>query len=329
MKLHRRQFLHLAAGVWALPAASRLARAQAYPTRPITIIVPYPAGGSTGALARIMLEPLQKTLGQPIIIENVGGAGGSIGVGRVARAAPDGYSVCLSHIQTHVLNGAVLKLSYDVVKDFESVALVADTPQAIIVRKTLPANNLKEMIAWLKASPDKGTAGAVGVGGPSDIAAHQFQMHTGTRFQVVPYRGGGPILTDLIGGQIDINFGQVSSFIGAIRSNQIKAIAIMSKERWWGAPEISTVDKSGVSGLHGSFWHGMWVPKGTPPDVIAKLNSAVVAALADPTVQQRFREAGQSIWPRAQQTPEALAAHQKAEIEKWWPVIRAAGIKAE
>ena len=291
--------------------------------------MPYPAGGSTGALARIMLEPLQNALGQPIIIENVGGAGGSIGVGRVARAAPDGYTVSLSHIQPHVLNGAVLKLSYDVVKDFESVALIADTPQAIIARNTFPANDLKGMIAWLKANPDKGTAGAVGVGGPSDIAAYQFQQKTGTRFQVVPYRGGGPLLTDLVGGQIDFNFGQVSSFIGAVRSSQIKAIAIMSKEPWWGAPEISTVDEGGVPGLHGSFWHGMWVPKGTPQDVIAKLNAAVLAALADPTVQQRFKEAGQSIWPRTLQTPEALAAHQKAEIEKWWPIIRAANIKAE
>ena len=238
MKLARRKFLHVTAGAFALPALARLATAQTYPTRPITIIVPYPAGGSTGALARIMLEPLQNALGQPIIIENVGGAGGSIGVGRVARAAPDGYTVSLSHIQPHVLNGAVLKLSYDVVKDFELVALIADTPQAIIARNTFPANDLKGMIAWLKANPDKGTAGAVGVGGPSDIAAYQFQQKTGTRFQVVPYRGGGPLLTDLVGGQIDFNFGQVSSFIGAVRSNQIKAIAIMSKEPWWGAPRF-------------------------------------------------------------------------------------------
>jgi tripartite-type tricarboxylate transporter receptor subunit TctC len=329
MKLPRRQFLHLAAGAAAFPALSRFARAQAYPSRPVTIVVPFPAGGSTGALARILLEPLQKALGQPIIIENVGGAGGSIGVGRVARAAPDGYTVSLSHMQTHVLNGAVLNLPYDVVKDFESVALIADTPQAIIARKTFPANDLKGMIAWLKANPDKGTAAAVGVGGPSDIAAYQFQKHTGTRLQVVPYRGGGPLLTDLIGGQIDVNFGQVSTYIGAVRNNQLKAMAMMSKERWWGAPEVPTVDEAGVPGLHGSYWHGMWVPKGTPEDVIAKLNAAVVAALSDPTVQQRFSDTGQSIWPRALQTPEALAAHQKAEIEKWWPIIRAAGIKVE
>jgi tripartite-type tricarboxylate transporter receptor subunit TctC len=302
------------------------AAAQTFPTRPITIVVPFPAGGSTGALARILLEPMQNALGQPIIIENVGGAGGSIGVGRVARAAPDGYTLSLSHLQTHVLNGAVLKLPYDVVNDFESIALIADTPQSIVARKTFPANDLKGMIAWLNANPGKGTSGAVGVGGPSDVAAYRFQKLTGTRFQIVPYRGGGPLVTDLVGGQIDFNFGQVSTYLGAIRNNQLKALAVMAKERWPGAPDIPTVDESGVPGLYGSYWHGMWAPKGTPPDVIAKLNAAVVTALADPAVQQRFRDAGQSIWPRAMQTPAALAAHQKAEIERWWPIIRAAGI---
>jgi tripartite-type tricarboxylate transporter receptor subunit TctC len=280
-------------------------------------------------MARILLEPLQRALGQTIIIENIGGAGGSIGVGRVARAAPDGYTLAFSHMQTPVLNGAVLKLPYDVVKDFDSVALIADTPQAIIARKSLPANDLKGLIGWLKANPNKGTSGAVGVGGPSDIAAYQFQKLTGTRLQVVPYRGGGPLLADLVGGQIDVNFGQVSTYIGAVRNNQLKALAMMAKERWWGAPEIPTVDEAGVPGLYGSYWHGMWVPRGTPKAVIAKLNAAVVATLSDRAVRQRFTDFGQSIWPRALQTPEALAAHQKAEIERWWPIIAAAGMKAK
>ena len=209
------------------------------------------------------------------------------------------------------------------------MALIADTPQAIVARNTFPANDLKGMIAWLKANPDKASAGAVGVGGPSDIAAYQFQKQTDTRFQMVPYRGGGPLLTDLVGGQIDFNFGQISTYIGAVRNNQLKALAVQSKERWWGAPEIPTVDEGGVPGLYGSYWHGMWVPKGTPKDVIARLNAAVVAALADPLVQQRFKDAGQGIWPRAQQTPEALAAHQKAEIDRWWPIIKAANIKVQ
>jgi tripartite-type tricarboxylate transporter receptor subunit TctC len=304
-------------------------QAQTYPSKPIMIVVPFPAGGSTGALARILLEPMQKTLGQSIIIENVGGAGGSIGTGRVARAAPDGYTISLSHMGTHVFNGATMNLPYDVVKDFEPVALIADTPQAIVARSTFPADDLAGMIAWLKANPDKGTSGAVGIGGPSDIAAFQFKKQTGTTFQVVPYRGGGPLLTDLVGGQIDFNFGQISTYIGAVRNKQLKALAVQSKERWWGAPEIPTVDEAGVPGLYGSYWHGIWVPTGTPKDVIARLNAAVVAALADPTVQRRFKDAGQSIWPRGQQTPEALAAHQKAEIERWWPIIKAANIKTQ
>jgi tripartite-type tricarboxylate transporter receptor subunit TctC len=315
--------------VLAVLAGIATVHAQTYPSRPITIIVPFPAGGSTGALARILVESLQTALGKSVIIENVGGAGGSIGAGRVARAAPDGYTVSLSHMGTHVFNGATLKLPYDVVKDFDPVALIADTPQAIVARKTFPANDLRGMIAWLKANPDKGTSGAVGVGGPSDVTAFQFKKKTGTSFQVVPYRGGGPLLTDLVGGQIDFNFGQVSTYIGAVRNGQLKAFAVQSKERWWGAPEIPTVDEGGVPGLYGSYWHGMWVPKGTPKNVIAKLNTAVIEALANPVVRQRFRDAGQSIWPREMQTPEALAAHQKAEIEKWWPIIKAAGIKAQ
>jgi tripartite-type tricarboxylate transporter receptor subunit TctC len=305
------------------------APAQTYPSRPITIVVPFPAGGSTGAMARILLEPLQAALGQPIIIENVGGAGGSIGAGRVARAAPDGYTVSFSHLQTHVLNGAVLNLPYDVVTDFEPVALIADTPQTIVARSTFPANNLREMIAWLKANPDKGTVGAVGVGGPSDITVFQFQKITGTSLQLVPYRGGGPLLTDLVGGQVDFNFGQASTYLGAVRNGQLKAMAVQTKQRWSIAPEIPTVDEAGLPGLYGSYWHGMWLPKDTPKDVVAKLNAAVVAALADPAVQQRFRDFGQNIWPREQQTPGALAAHQKAEIERWWPIVKAANIKVQ
>jgi tripartite-type tricarboxylate transporter receptor subunit TctC len=329
MVLPRRRFLSLAGGAAALPALSRFARAQAFPSRPITIVVPFPAGGSTSAMARILLEPLQTALGQTIIIENVGGAGGSIGVGRVARAAPDGYSISFSHMQTHVLNGAILNLPYDVVKDFEPIALISDTPQAVITRKNFPADDLKGLIAWLKANPNKGTSGAVGVGGPSDISAYQFQKRTDTRLQAVPYRGGGPLLTDLISGQIDVNFGQVSTYIGAVRNDQLKILAMMSKERWWGAPEVPTVDEAGLPGLYGSYWHGMWAPKGTPTDVLVKLNTALIGALSDPVVQQRFRDMGQSTWPRAQQTPEALAAYQRAEIDKWWPIIKAAGIKGE
>jgi tripartite-type tricarboxylate transporter receptor subunit TctC len=320
--------LCVALGLAALAAVSA-AQAQSFPSKPITMIVPFPAGGSTGAMARILLEPMQAALGQPIVIENVGGAGGSIGAGRVARAAPDGYTVAFTHMQTHVLNGAVLTLPYDVVEDFDPLALVSDTPQIVVTRAAFPANSLKELIAWLKANPNKGTSGAVGIGGPSDISAWQFKQLTGTSFQSVPYRGGGPLLADLISGQIDINFGQASTYIGAVRNGQLKALATQSKERWWGAPDVPTVDEAGVPGLYGSYWHGMWLPKGTPKDVVAKLNAAVVVALADPTVQKRFRDAGQTIWPRELQTPAGLAAHQKAEIARWWPIIKASGIKAQ
>jgi tripartite-type tricarboxylate transporter receptor subunit TctC len=305
------------------------APADEYPSRPITIVVPFPAGGSTGAMARILADPMRAVLGQPIIIENVGGGGGSIGAGRVARAAPDGYTVSFSHLQTHVINGATLNLTYDVVNDFEPVALIADTPQTIVVRGSFPAKDLREMIAWLKANPDKGTSGAVGVGGPSDITAIGFQKLTGTKFQLVPYRGGGPLLQDLIGGQIDFNFGQASTYLGAVQNGQLRAMAVLSKERWPVMADVPNVDEAGAPGLYGSYWHGMWLPKGTPKDIVKKLNAAVVAALADPETVQRFRNMGQEIWPRERQTPEALGAWQKSEIERWWPIIKAAGIKVE
>ncbi len=304
------------------------ASAQNYPARPLTLIVPYPAGGPSDTLARVFVEGLRVQLGQSVVIENVTGAGGSIGVGRVARAAPDGYTLSLGHVQTHVINAATQNLQYDVVKDFEPVSLIADTPQWLVVRNSLPAT-VRELIAWMKANPGKATSGAVGVGGPTDIAAVSFQKQTGTAFQLVPYRGGAPLLQDLLGGQIDMTFGQAANYLGAVRANQIRPLAVLAKQRWWAAPDVPTMDEAGVPGLYSSFWHGLWVPKGTPADVIARLNAAVVAALADPMVQQRFRDIGQEIWPREMQTPAALAAYQKAEIERWWPVIKAAGIKAE
>ena len=305
------------------------ASAQTYPSRPISLIVPYPAGGPTDTLARILAEPMRTLLGQPIIIENVSGAGGSVGVGRVARAVPDGYTLSIGHVQTHVINGATLKLPYGVVNDFDPVTLIADTPQWIVVRKLLPASTLREMIAWLKTNPGKATMGTVGVGGPGDIAAIYFQKYTDTSFQFVPYRGGAPLLQDLIAEQIDFAFGQAAAYLGQVRSGQLKAFAVLAKTRWWAAPDVPTIEEAGGPGLYASFWHGIWVPKGTPKDIIAKLNATFVKALADPALRQRFADIGQEIWPREQQTPEALAALQKAEIEKWWPIIKAANIKAE
>ena len=310
-------------------AAIETASAQAYPSRPITMVVPYPAGGPSDTLGRILAEAMRASLGQPVVIENVSGAGGAIGVARVARASPDGYTLSLGHVQTHVINAATQTLQYDVVKDFEPVSLLADTPQWIVARSTFPATSLADMIAWMKANPGKATAGAVGVGGPTDIAAIYFQKHTGTNFQLVPYRGGAPLVQDLVAGQIDLTFGQAANYLGHVRGGRLKAYAVLAKDRWWAAPDVPTMDEAGVPGFYSSFWHGLWVPKGTPKDVIARLHAAVVEALADAALGKRFGDIGQEIWPRAQQTPEALAALQKSEIEKWWPIIKAANIKAE
>ena len=265
---------------------------------------------------------MKTALGQTVIIENVTGAGGSIGVGRVARSAPDGYTLAIGHNQTHVINAASMNLPYDVVKDFEPMSLIADTPQWLISRKTLPANDVKELIAWLKAN--KATAGAVGVGGPTDLSALSFQKETGTNSSSCPIAAARRCCRTCVAGQIDIAFGQAANYLGPVRGGQLKAFAVLSKQRWWAAPDVPTMDEAGVPGLHASFWHGLWAPKGTPKDIIAKLDAAVIETLADPAVQQRLKDIGQEPWPRDKQTPEALAAQQKAEIEVWWPIIKAA-----
>ena len=300
------------------------AHAQTYPTRPVTLVVPYPAGGPSDALARILAETLRGTLGQTVVIENVSGAGGALGTGRVARAAPDGYTLSLGHVQTHVLNGALGTLGYDVVTDFEPVTPIADTPTWIAARGNFPAKDVKEMVAWMKANPGKATLGSVGVGGPGDIAAEYFRRHTGTTFQIVPYKGGAPLIQDLISGQIDMTFGQAANYLNPVRSGQLKAYAVLAAKRWWASPETPTIVEAGGPDLYSSFWHGLWVPKNTPKDVIAKLNSAVSQVFADPTVQKRIASLGMVIPTATEATPEALAAYHKAEVEKWWPVIKAA-----
>jgi tripartite-type tricarboxylate transporter receptor subunit TctC len=311
-----------------LAASIATAVAETYPSRPITIVVPFPAGGPTDTLARILVDHMRASLGQSVIIENVSGGGGSVGVGRVARAAPDGYTVSIGHWSTHVVNGATLNLHYDVLNDFEPVSLLADTPIWMVARKTLPPKDFNELITWLKQNPDKVTAGTVGVGGASDITATYFQNVTGTKFQFVPYRGGAPLYQDLAAGHIDLALGMAAGTYPLVRGGQIKAYAMMAKTRWWAAPDVPTMEEAGVPGLYASFWHGLWVPKGTSENVIASLNSAVRSALADPAVRQRFADQGQAIPAPEQQSPEALGAHQRTEIKKWWQVIKAAGIKA-
>ena len=313
----------------AIAVAISRASAESYPTRPVTIVAPFPAGGPSDALARILSEPLRAALGQPVVIENVVGAGGNIGIGRVARASPDGYTLAIGQWSTHVVNPVTYSLSYDVVNDFEPIALLANTPQLIIARKDFPANDVHELIAWLKANPDKAMAGTVGAAGGAQIAAIYFQQATRTRFGFVPYRGGAQVMNDLIAGQVDFMFDQAANAIAQVRAGTIKAYAVMSGGRWRGAPDIPTIDQSGVPGLHVSYWHGLWAPRGTPQHIIAKLNTAVVSVLADPKVQRGYATQGQDMWPRELQTPQALAAWHRAEVEKWSPIIAAAHLKAE
>jgi tripartite-type tricarboxylate transporter receptor subunit TctC len=329
MRLSRRRALQLAAAAASSPAASCFARADAFPSRAITLVVPFPAGGPTDTLSRIIAGPMQAALGQSVVVENVNGAGGIVGMERVTRAAPDGYTLSVGHWGTHVVVGATRKLPFDVLTDFEPVALLADTPIWLVARKNLPAKDLKELIAWLKANPGKALAGAVGVGGASDLNAAYFENATGTKFQLVPYLGAAPLNQDMLAERLDLFLGMAAATFAFVRGGQMKAYAVMAKSRWWDAPDVPTMEEEGVPGLYASFWHGLWAPKATPKAIIAKLNAAVRVALADPAVKQRFAEQGQAVPPLDRQTPEALGELQRAEIKKWWPIIKAAGIQTQ
>ncbi len=291
--------------------------------------VAFAAGGALDSTGRILAERMRASLGQPITIENVTGAAGSIGVGRVARAPPDGYTLSIGSVSTHVFNGAIYALPYHVMADFEPVALLATNPMLIVARKGMPADDLNGLIAWLKTNPGKASQGTFGAGSVGHIVGIFFQNITGTRYPFVPYRGGPPAMQDLLAGQIDMMIDNPVTSLPQIRAGGIKAYVVTSKDRLAKAPEIPTADEAGVPSLHVTNWQALFVPKGTPKMVVAKLNAAVVDALADPAVRQRISDQGFEVPPRAQQTPEALAAFQKAEIEKWWPIIKAAGIKAE
>jgi len=313
----------------ALVAGIAGASAQTYPTRPITIVVPFAAGGPSDALARVLADRMGRSLGQQVIIEDVVGASGSIGVGRVVRAAPDGYTLSIGHWSTHVVNGAIYNLPYDLLNDLAPIARLPSNPQFIVSKKSLPAGNLKELIAWLKANASEATAGTAGAGSASHVAAVYFQNITGTHFTFVPYRGTGPAMNDLIAGHIDVIIDQTSNSMPQVKAGTIKAYAVTAKERLASAPDIPTVDEAGVPGLYISVWYGLWAPKGTPKDIIAKLNAAAVEAMADPAVRKRMDTFGLEIPPRDQQSAEALGALQKAEIEKWWPIVKAAHITGE
>jgi tripartite-type tricarboxylate transporter receptor subunit TctC len=305
------------------------ASAQTWPAHPITIVAPTTAGGPPDTIARILSEPMKSSLGQPVIVENVTGAGGSLGVQRVARSAPDGYTVSIGHLNSHVFTGAVYNLSFDLLTDLAPVTMLTAAPMVFVVRSEFPANNLKELIAWMKQHPKGATFGSVGIGGPAKVWATDFQRKVGIEFQFVPYRGAAAIVQDLIAGQIDVACVEGSNVLAHLHGGKIKPFAVLSPKRWNSAADVPTIDEAGGGNSHMTFWHGLWVPKGTPPDVIAKLDAAAVEALADANTRARLAQIGQEIVPREQQTPQALAAHQKAEIEKWWPIIRASGVKAE
>lgn len=305
------------------------AAAQDYPSRTVTIVLPFAAGGPTDALARIVAERMRASLGQPVIIENVAGAAGTVSIGRVVRSAPDGYTLSLGPWNSHVVTGAVYNLQFDLLTDLEPVALLATNHSVIVSKTAVPAKTLQELIAWVKTNQDKVSAGTSGVGAATHIGGIVFQTMTKTQFAFVPYRGAGPAMQDLVAGQIDLMFDQISNSLPQVKGGQIRPYAVMAKTRSAAMPDVPTVDEAGLPGFYLAVWHGLWAPKGTPKDVIAKLNKAVVETLADASVRQRLAALGQEVTPADQQSPEALRAYHKAEVDKWWPVIKAANIKAQ
>jgi len=321
----RKMFL----AIFAALAFGGAALAENYPSHPITIIVPFAAGGPSDAMARILAERMKVTLGEAVLIENVTGAGGSIGVGRAVRSPPDGYSISFGHLGTHVANGAVYKLGYDLVADLEPVVLLPSNPMIIVSKNDVPAKSLKELLGWLKARPSPPTAGTAGAGSGSHIAGLYFENVARIKLQYVPYRGTAPAMNDLVAGQIDIIVDQTSNSIAQVRAGTIRAYAVTDDKRVASAPEVPTVDEAGMPGFHMTLWSGLWVPKGTPKEIVARLNAATVEALSDPAVRKQLENLGLQMPPKDKQSPEALGAWQKAEIAKWWPMIKAADVKVD
>jgi tripartite-type tricarboxylate transporter receptor subunit TctC len=319
---------------WLIAALATLAgiaaaSAQSFPSRPVTAIVPASAGGPTDTIGRIVMARAQQLLGQTIVVENVGGASGTIGTGRLVRADPDGYTIGIGGVNHYVVNASVYPLTYDTLKDFEPISMLSNGPMLIMSRNSVPAKNLAELIVWLKANPDNVTFGTGGLASPPHISGLSLQAVTGNKFQFVPFRGSAPALQQVLGGQLDIIIDQASAALSVAKGGGVRAYAVTAKQRLASAPDIPTVDEAGLPGFHVSIWQAVWAPKGTPKDVIARLNSAIAGALADPTVQKRLADIGQELPTREQMTPEGFGAFHKAEMEKWTPIIKAANIKPE
>ncbi len=323
--------LAFAAALWlALSQGTTGASAEVYPSRPITVIVPFAAGGPADTLARLLGEHMRQTLGQPLVVEDAPGAAGSLGVGRVARAAPDGYTIGIGHLGTHVFNGALYDLPYDLVRDLEPIALLPSNVSVLVTKKDVPATDMPGLIAWLKANPDQASAATAGIGSVAHVASIYFEKLTGVPLTIVPYRGGGAAVTDIMAGHVTLLFDQFTGSSAQLyRSRAVKPFAVAAKTRLSSIPDIPTVDEAGLPGLYVSTWYGLWAPKGTPRDVIDTLNKAVAAALSDPDLRRQLAAEEAQLPAADQKTPEALAAFQKAEIEKWWPIIKAAHIKLE
>jgi tripartite-type tricarboxylate transporter receptor subunit TctC len=319
----------LAMAATAILFGAAAAQAQTYPSRPITLLVGFPPGGPTDTLARILGASMQKTLGQTVVIETVSGASGTIASGRLAHAAPDGYTIEVGNWSSHVGSPAIYRLDFDVMKDLQPVSLLAASPLWILGKKALPPTTVAQLIDWLKARKQPTTFGTVGIGSAAQLCALYFAQKTGAHFQYVPYRGAAPAMQDLIAGHIDLSCLEASATLPNVQAGRYKAYAVLNEQRWPKSPTTPTMIESGVPGLSISFWHGLWTTKGTPKDVVDRLDAAAKTALADPAVRQRLESLGQVIFPADQQNPAALAAYNQAEIEKWWPVIKAAGIKIQ
>jgi tripartite-type tricarboxylate transporter receptor subunit TctC len=319
--------------LFALIAASAFTSAASaadkFPTHPITIVVPFSAGGPSDAMMRILGERMKVTLGEAVLIENTTGAGGSIGVGRVVHSPPDGYTIGFGHLGTHVANGAIYKLNYDLVTDLEPIVLLPSNPMIVVSKNAVPAKSLKELIAWLKDRPQPATAGTAGAGSGSHVAGLAFQAASGVKLQYVPYRGTGPAMNDLVAGQIDIIVDQLSNSINQVRAGTIRGYAVSDTKRADSAPEIPSADEAGLAGFHMTLWSGLWAPKGTPKDIVAKINAAALDALKDPATRKHLENLGLQMPPADKSTPEALGDWQKAEIAKWWPIIKAANVKVD